>query len=164
MPTAAVTRTIAAPQPDVWAALADIDNARRWNPSWSRIEITSAQRHGLGTTFRAHTGDGDAFDFEITEWDPPQQIAFSPIRDDSERYSITLESHAFRLRPAGNNQTLIELTARASAHGIRGRFIGLVLWPGYQKHGLSLALDSLQAIFEPQSAGDAEPGAAPGGD
>jgi uncharacterized protein YndB with AHSA1/START domain len=159
MPSVSLTRTIAAPQADVWAALADIDNARRWNPSWSKIEITSAQRHGLGTTFRAHIGDGQAFDFGITKWDPPQQIAFSPIRADSERYSITLESHTFRLRPAGDNETLVELIAHASAHGLRGHFVGLILWPGYQKHGLNTALDSLEAIFEPQSAGAASPGA-----
>ena len=164
MPSVSVSRTIAVPQAEVWAALSDIANARRWNSSWSSIEITSAQRHGLGTTFRAHTGDGEAYDFLVTEWDAPDGIAFSPIRDDSERYSITLDSHTFRLHAAGEGETVIELTARASVRGVRGRFIGLFFWAGHQKHGLNLALDSLESIFEPHQSAAPEPDVAPGGD
>jgi len=157
MPTTSVSRIIAAPQQEVWAALADIANAGRWNRSWSRIEITSRQRNGAGATFRAHTDDGHAFDFEITHWVPPEYIAFAPIRHDSERYTVTLESHAFLLRPAGDQQTRVEIIASASTHGIRGRLIGLLLWPSHQKHGLNNALDAIQAVFEAPEKETTEP-------
>lgn len=152
MPTTSVSRTIAAPQDRVWAALADIANAGRWNSAWTRIEISSSQQGGLGTAFRAHTEDGSAFDFEVMGWLAPEYIAFAPIRgDDEERYPITLESHAFRLHPASDDHTHVQLIASASAHGVRGRIIGLFFWRGHQKHGLNIALDGLQALFEPQA-------------
>ena len=158
MPTTSVSRIVAAPQEEVWAALADIANAGRWNTAWPRIEITSSQSQGAGTTFRAHTADGHAFDFQITDWAPPEYIAFAPVHgEDTERYILTLESHAFLLRPAGDDRTHVELIASASAHGIRGRLIGLFLWSGHQKHGLNTALDGLQALFEPPERDDSEP-------
>ena len=149
MPTVTASRSIGAAQAQVWAVLADIANAGRWNQAWSKMEITSPQTHGAGTTFRAHTADGEAWDFLVSDWIAPEYIAFSPIRDQSERYQITLESQAFRLKPLGDDQTLVELSARASAHGLRGRVVGLLFWPGYQKHGLNAALDALQDLFEP---------------
>lgn len=159
MPTTSVSRTIAAPQHRVWAALADIANAGRWNTAWTSIEISSSPQGGLGTTFRAHTADGSAFDFEVTEWLAPEYIAFGPIRRDEERYSLTLESHAFRLRPTGDDHTHVELIAKVSAHGIRGWFYGLFFWRGHQKQGLNIALDGLQAVFEPPERNDPQPGA-----
>ena len=158
MPTTSVSRVIAAPRDQVWAALADVANAGRWNAGWRRIEFTSDQHQGAGTTFRAHTADGQAFDFQITHWAPPEYIAFAPIRGEDEgRYILTLESHAFVLRPADDDQTRVELIATASSHGPRGWFIGLFLWAGHQKHGLNTALDGLQAVFEPPQEDDAEP-------
>ena len=152
MPTASESRTIGAPQDEVWAALADIENAGRWNTAWQRIELTSPQPRpvGAGTTFRAHTEDGGSFDFQITHWAPPEFISFSPIHsEDEELYAITLESHSFHLRLVAEDATHVELIAHASVHGIRGRFIGLFLWRGYQKQGLRRALDALQSLFEP---------------
>jgi uncharacterized protein YndB with AHSA1/START domain len=155
--SATVTRTIAAPQAQVWAALSDIANARRWNSSWSQIEFTSTQTHGVGAAFRAHTDDGDVFNFEITGWVAPEYIEFSPVRDESEDYSITLESHTFRLQALTDSETRIDLTAHASARGIRGRFIAVLFWPGYQKRGLNLALDAIEALFEPKPQPEATP-------
>ena len=158
MPTTSVWRIIAAPRDQVWATLADVAHAGRWNSGWSRIEFTSDQHQGTGTTFRAHTADGHAFDFQITHWAPPEYIAFAPIRgDDEERYILTMESHAFVLQPAGDDHTRVELVATASSHGPRGWLIGLFLWAGHQKHGLDIALDGLQAVFEPPPEDDAEP-------
>ena len=154
MPTTSASRVIAAPQQEIWATLADVTNASRWNGAWSQIEFTSSQREGVGTSFRAHA-DGRPFEFEITHWTPPEHIAFAPVRgDDSERYPINLESHAFRLQPADDHHTNVEIIAIASMRGIRGRLIGLFLWRGYQKRGLYSALDALQAIFEPPEEDD----------
>jgi len=161
MPTVSVSRTIAASPEEVWAALADIEHAGRWNAAWTRIEFTSPQHEGAGTTFRAETADAGEFEFEATHWAPPEYIAFAPIRgEDEPTYAVTLESHAFLLRASGDKATRVELIAAASAHGLRGRLIGLFLWPGHQKLGLNMALDALQALFEPEEEGgerDQEP-------
>ena len=155
MASVSESRIIAATPQEVWGVLADIENARRWNAAWVRIEISSSQRDGLGTTFTAHTESQDKFVFEITEWSPPKVIAFSPVREEEERYGIVLDSQMFRLSQAGDGATLVKLEARATPHGLRGHFVARLLWPGYQKHGLRSALDALQAIFEPPEDGDA---------
>ncbi len=156
MPSATVSRVIGAPRDEIWTSLSDIENARSWNASWSRIEITSEQTHGAGATFRAHMDEGETFDFEVSGWRAPEYIEFSPIRDESEEYLITLESHAFRLQVVDDDRTRIHLTAHASTRGIRGRVIAMFFWRGYQKRGLNLALDSIEALFEPESESDAE--------
>lgn len=150
MPSVSVSRVISAPPGEVWAVLSDVENARRWNPSWSRIEITSAQRHGVGLTFRAHLEGDESFDFEIIDWSREERIAFAPIREPDEQYGINLESHAFRLREVESGQTLVDLQAVASTRGLRGRFVGLFFWSGYQKQGLNDALAMLAAVFEPE--------------
>ncbi len=156
MPAISESRVIAAAPEDVWKTLSDLENARRWNKAWTRIEILSTQHHGLGTAFRAHTESGDSFDFEITEWVPPNTIAFSPVRADEESYGIVLDSHTFQLTSVGDGDTSVKLTARATAHGFRGHLAARFLWPGYQKYGLRLALDAVQDVFEPLERDEAE--------
>lgn len=165
MPRVSVSRVIAAPPATVWAALADIANARRWNAAWSSIEITSSQESGAGTTFRAHTADGESFDFVVSEWEEPRRIAFTPVRDAGERYAIMLERHIFNLRPEGDDATLVELTAEASAHGLMGRLVALMLWRGHQRQGLDQALQALESVFaDRDTAEGARPAQAGGAD
>ncbi len=130
--------------------ISDIANARKWNKSWRKIEFTSPQTHGIGTTFRATVGDeGDSYQFEVCEWSAPERIAFCPIRDPGEGlYSVTLDSHVFQLREMDGG-TYVELTANASAHGIRGRLIAMFFWQGHQREGLEGAVNELADIFEP---------------
>lgn len=154
MPTTSVTRVIPAPVHDIWNVLADIPKARRWNPSWQKIEFSSNQTHGKGTRFRAYV-DERSFEFEITDWVVPELISFTPIREEDERYAITLESQAFRLTPLDDQTTGVEIIAHASTHGFRGMVMGLFFWAGHQRQGLSHALDNLEALFVPES-GDAE--------
>ncbi len=154
---------IPAPDQEVWKVLADVENARNWNGAWTRIELTSSQRHGLGTTFAAHTEVGDVFEFEISEWTPPERIAFSPIRGEGERFAIMLDRHEFQLSAVGDDATLVKLTAHATAHGLKRHVIARLFWPGYQKQGLKVALDGLQAGFEPEPQAQAEEEAAESG-
>lgn len=150
-----ISRLIPAPQADVWAVLSDIADARRWNKSWRKIEFTSPQTHGVGTTFRASLGDDDeAYEFEVCEWSAPDRIAFCPVHaSDEGSYAITMESHVFELR-AAEGGTVVDLTADATPSGIRGRIIAMFFWPGHQKDGLKSALDTLSGIFDPD---DEEP-------
>lgn len=153
MPTTAAATVIRARREEVWAVLSDIANAARWNSAWKQIEFSSKQTHGPDTRFRAHTDSGDAFEFEVSAWVAPEYIEFSPVREEEETYGITLESQAFRLEPAGDGATRVELMAKASTHGGRGWLMGLVFWRGYQKQGLNAALETLRSVFEPD-AGD----------
>jgi uncharacterized protein YndB with AHSA1/START domain len=162
MPGTSVSRIINAPRDQVWAVLSDIAKARRWNSSWSQIEFASNQTHGLGTRFRAHTAEGETFEFEVTAWVAPEYIEFSPVRGESERYGIMLESQGFHIAPEGEGATRVELIARASTHGIKGLVLGLFFWRGYQKQGLNYALEMLASAFEPERAeteGEATPAA-----
>ena len=149
MPTVTVRRIIAAPQRDVWATIADIENAGRWNEAWQRIEFLSSQREGLGTAFRAQAEEGQVAEFEIIAWQPPEYIALAPRGEGPQgSYLITLESHAFYLRPAGERQTELHLMATARSHGLRAWFLGRLFWPGYQKPGMRRALEAIAAMVE----------------
>ncbi len=149
MPAVSVSRGVAAPPGRVWALLSDIEKARRWNAAWASIEFLSAQHHGMGTIFRARAEDGNAFDFEITGWEPGEHIAFAPLHPDDWRpYPITLESHSFHLAPAPDGGTAVTLTAVASLHGLRGLLAGRFFWRGHQKAGLEGALDAVEEALE----------------
>ena len=160
MPTTSESRTIAAPVREVWAAITDLEAAHRWNEAWQRVEYLSSQREGVGTEFRAHTEDGLAHDFRISEWAQMEYISFAPIRNEDEdkekRYMLTLESQAFLLRPANDDHTNVTLFATVASHGPRGWFAARIVWPGYQRQGLRSALDALQALFEPQPDEDGQ--------
>ena len=159
MPTTYEARTIAAPVGSVWAAVAYLEAATRWNHAWRRVEYLSDQREGEGTAFRAHTEDGLAHDFTISAWVPLERIAFTPVRDESEgRYMITLESQAFHLRPDGDDRTRVSLSATAAGHGPRGWLLARLVWPSYQRQGLRSALDALQDLFEPREDDEGEEG------
>jgi uncharacterized protein YndB with AHSA1/START domain len=164
MPSTSASRVINAPHDQVWAVLSDIANARRWNTAWSGIEFTSNQTHGPGTRFRAQAEDGNAYDFVVSAWVAPDYIEFSPIRDETERYGIMLESHAFSLLPQGENATRVELIARSSTHGLRGWITALFFWRGYQKQGLVSALDTLSSVLEQIEPADRPEEASPATD
>ena len=153
MPTVTVRRIIEATQREVWAVIADIENAGRWNEAWQRIEFLSSQREGLGTAFRAQAEGGHVAQFEVVAWQPPEYIAFAPRGEDPQgSYLITLESHAFYLqhieRGERAGQTELHLMATARSHGLRGWFLGRLFWPGYQKPGMRRALEAIAALVE----------------
>jgi len=158
MPTTSESRIIAAPVREVWAAITDLENANRWNGAWQRVEYLSSQREGVGTTFRSHTEDDLAHDFQISEWAAMEYISFAPVRNEYEdkekSYMLTLESQAFLLQPANDGHTDVTLFATVASHGFRGWFAARFVWPSYQRQGLGSALEALQALVEPQPADD----------
>jgi uncharacterized protein YndB with AHSA1/START domain len=161
VPATSVSRLIHASQNEVWSLLSDIERANRWNRAWTSIRFTSAQTHGAGTTFRAVSDSGEPFDFEICDWSAPERIAFCPIRAEDERYAITLDSHIFEVRAVGPAESEVTITANASARGLRGRFVAAFFWKNHQNEGLNLALDAVQAVFEPDALADRRPAAQP---
>ncbi|HEY5624876.1 MAG TPA: SRPBCC family protein [Dehalococcoidia bacterium] len=151
MPSVTASVSIPATPGKVWSVISDVANAQRWNKAWNRIEVTVERSGGRGTRFRAHVeedGVPRAFEFEITEWVAPEYIVFTPVRNpDEEEYQITLDWHSFRILPIDDENTRVDLTAQATTRGLRGRFVGLLLWPGHQKPGLEEALNSLAELF-----------------
>ena len=150
MPITSESRLIAAPVARVWAAITDLESAGRWNKAWQHVEYLSSQLDGVGATFRAHTEDGLAHDFRISEWAPQEYVAFEPLRHEPEEKGnlITVRSQSFLLEP-DDDHTRVTLLATATGHGLRGWLAARFLWPGHQSQGLSAALDALQALFEP---------------
>ncbi|MCH7484291.1 MAG: SRPBCC family protein [Chloroflexi bacterium] len=151
MPSVTVSISIPATQEKVWAVVSDIVNAQRWNKAWSHIELTTQLSEGRGTRFLAHVKDEDGGDqvseFEITEWIAPEYIVFTPVRNpEAEREQLTIDWHSFRIVPLDRETTRVDLTAQATARGLRGRFAGMLLWPGHQKPGLEAALSSLARL------------------
>jgi len=100
-------------------------------------------------TFRTHNESGDTYEFEVVDWSHGERIAYAPIREPGEKYGINLERHVFDIQHSADDATQVRLTAVASTAGIRGRFIGLLFWPGYQKQSLNDALEALAAALEP---------------
>lgn len=159
-----MVRVIRAPRDQVWGVLSDIANARRWNRGWSAVEFVTNQTHGTGTRFRAKMADGDTFEFEVSAWVAPEYIEFSPVRDESERYGIMMEAQAFQLKAVGEEATRVELMAKASTHGVKGRLMGLLFWRGHQKQGLTYALETLASLFEPEDQEEPEGEVTPAAD
>jgi hypothetical protein len=126
-----------------------VEGARRWNTAWKRVEVTSETRQGKGVRFRTYGDETDqVFDFEVTEWVAPEYVAFAPVRSpDEELYDVMLDYHSFSLEEVDGGHTRVDLTAHATTRGIRGRLVGLFLWPGHQKAGLEKALRNLGAVF-----------------
>lgn len=153
MPSVSVRQIIDAPPEEVWAAIADIERAGRWNHAWQRIEFLGEQREDIGTTFRAQAEGGHSAEFEVVAWEPPQLLAFAPLPYPSALHGlspIAIETQAFYLRPSGDGRTELHLTATATTHGLRGWLWGRLFWPGYQKQGLLRALEAIAALFQPQ--------------
>ncbi len=150
MPTTSASRVIHAPQRDVWALLSDVSRAGVWNKYWVSIDFLTPQTHGAGTRFTATTEAGDAFVFDVCEWESPKRISFCPVRDPGERYQVMLKSHLFEVRALSDEDCELTITAHATASGLRGRIISMFFWSGHQKDGLNAALDAIQSQFEPE--------------
>jgi uncharacterized protein YndB with AHSA1/START domain len=159
MPTVKIERIIASPPADVWPVISEIERLREWNPRWTNIQLTSETTHGTGASFRASTEAGDQFDFRITGWIEGEFVEISPVHDSDERHGITLQAQTMRIAPADEGTaTWIEFAAHVSTHGPRGWLLGLVFWPGYQKRGLTEALNALEAVLVPPADEDAAAG------
>ena len=152
MPSVTASISIPATQEKVWAVVSDVGNAQRWNKAWNRIELTTESREGRGTRFLAHVKDEDGgeqtSEFEVTEWIAPEYIEFTPVRNPAaEQDQLTIDYHSLRIVPLDEETTRVDLTAEATAHSLRGRFAGMLLWPGHQRPGLEAALSSLARLF-----------------
>jgi len=150
VPTVSARRRIDAPIDDVWAVLSDLKNAQRWNSAWENIELEGEGGAGEGAVFVVRSEDGLSNEFQISAWQPPQHVAFTPHGRHPEGgdYWISVEGQDIYLRPAGAEKTEVTVSATARTHGLRGWMVGLLVWPGFQRKGLKGMLDSLADLFK----------------
>ena len=81
MPSAQHSVTIRRPIGDVFAFVADGDNARQWRPAV--LDVAHQSGEGLGATYRQGVkGPGGrriAADYEVTAFEPDRRLAFRAI-------------------------------------------------------------------------------------
>lgn len=104
MPSARNTVTIRRPVDDVFAFVADGQNARQWRPGV--LDVAHASGQGVGAVYRQGVkGPGGrriAADYEVTAFEPNQRIAFraiaGPVRPNGEyRFAADGDSTAVTL-------------------------------------------------------------------
>jgi uncharacterized protein YndB with AHSA1/START domain len=141
VPSAERTSVIDRPVADVFAFIADGENARQWRPGV--LEVSRKSGEGQGAAYRQVVkGPGgrriDA-DYEVTEYQPPSHLAFraiaGPVRP--------VGSYDIRARDGSS-----ELTFRLSAE-VSG-WKKLVMSGAVQKtmDGEMAALDRLKQVLE----------------
>ncbi len=142
------SRIVEAPLEEVWALVADLERAPRWNRAWARVAIEGEPR--VGALVRAWSVEGEEASFRLVEWRPPFSLALAPVLAPGEEGPwLFLLEQRIELRPAkGPRRTLVSMEARARLRGLRGLVLGLILWPGYQRRGLAAALEALAALAE----------------
>jgi uncharacterized membrane protein len=108
MPTATYTGVIRAPAEEVFAFVADAEN----NPSWHEhvretrwIDEGPTRLGRRGRQYGHLWGRDWAFVAEVTEWDPPNLVAFQVIEGYRVRTSISVE-------PADGGASRVTLTVR----------------------------------------------------
>ncbi len=144
-------RVIAAPLAQVWAAIADLEGAPRWNRAWTRVRVLS-ERVGEGAVLRAEGEEGQASELVVGAWEPQRRVVFVPRpvpEEEASRYWLLLEGQSISLEPLGEGATVVTMEARARSRGLMGLVVGWLLWPGYQRRGLNAALEGLAALFPP---------------
>ena len=140
MPSAVRTVVIDRPVADVFAFVADGENAQKWRPGV--LEVSRKSGDGRGTIYRQIVkGPGgrkiDA-DYEVIEYQPPVYLAFraiaGPVRP--------VGSYDLRSQDGGT-----ELTFRLSAE--IGGWKNLVMGGAVQKTmDAEMALDQLKKVLE----------------
>src|SRR5438270_12433479 len=144
MPTVVRTRTIAAPQPEVWEIVSDPYHLPRWWPTVQRVEdVTDAAWTTVATSSR---GRAVRFDWSRVFLQAPERIVWRQelAQTPFERFlreSVT----GVILEPAGQ-ATTVELRIVRRLRGL-ARFGGIQMRRAARKE-LDGALAGLQAVFE----------------
>jgi uncharacterized protein YndB with AHSA1/START domain len=133
--------TISRPIGDVFAFVADGENAREWRPAV--LDVSRQSGEGLGAVYRQGVkGPGGrriAADYEVTAFEPDRRIAFraiaGPVRPTGE----------YEFAPAGDGTT-VSLTLEATLTGWKS----LVMGRAVQSTMLAEVrnLETLKAILE----------------
>jgi len=111
---------IARPIEEVWAFMADLENAHTWG-LWSEATKTSDGSVGVGSTFRStERGGGMKLTaiLKITEWEPPKRMTFWSETFPSSRFGpLKPATLSFSLNALEDGTTRVERQAGGETHG-----------------------------------------------
>ena len=143
MPTVVRTRTIAAPQEDIWELVSDPYHLPRWWPTVQRVEdVTDDAWTTVATSSR---GRAVRFDWSRVYIQPPERVVWRQelAQTPFERFlreSVT----GVILQPVGD-ATKVELRIVRKLRGL-ARFGGGIQMRGAVRRELDGALDQLEAV------------------
>ena len=128
-------RTLPAPPARVFAALAEPDGLRAWMPNLVRIEPVGGVASGVGARFRETRrmfGREASEEFQVTAHEPPSRLG---LRVDGSQGSSGSGVYDFeyRLAPAGEGETRLELDASITGTSRVMRWLGWLLGGMYRK-------------------------------
>lgn len=142
MPTVTRSRTIAAPQQQVWDLVSDPYHLPRWWPTVQRVEDVSDD--AWTTVATSSRGRAVRFDWSRVYVDPPERIVWRQELEQTPFERFMRESvTGVILQPAGD-QTTVELRIVRKMRGL-ARFGGLQMRRAVRRE-LDGALDGLQAV------------------
>ena len=142
MPTVTRSRTIAAPQQEVWDLVSDPYHLPRWWPMVQRVEDVSD--HAWTTVATSSRGRAVRFDWSRVYINPPQRIVWRQELDQTPFERFMRESvTGVILEPAGD-ATKVELRIVRKLRGL-ARFGGIQMRRAVRRE-LDAALDGLQAV------------------
>lgn len=142
MPTVSRSRTVSAPQAEVWALIADADHMPRWWPGVARVEGVLEGR--FTQVFKTKKGRSVRLDFQVIDSEPPwsrawrQEIGGTPFERVLNESIISVE-----LEPAGA-QTEVTISHQQKLRGY-SRTGGFMLRRATRRK-LDEALDGLARI------------------
>jgi uncharacterized protein YndB with AHSA1/START domain len=142
MPTVTRSRTIAAPQQQVWDLVSDPYHLPRWWPMVQRVEDVSEE--AWTTVATSSRGRAVRFDWSCVYIDPPQRIVWRQELEQTPFERFMRESvTGVILQPAGES-TKVELRIVRKLRGL-ARFGGIQMRRAVRRE-LDAALDGLQAV------------------
>ncbi len=140
-----VTRTIDAPQPAVWAVLADFPNVADWSAGVKKSYATGEASNGVGAGAQRHcdlTPFGTVEE-TIREFAPEDRMVVSI--DESTRIPVKTSLVTFSLLPNGNDRTDVAMRFEIEPKGgVLGKLLSGRLRALFNKAGSAL-LDDLDA-------------------
>ena len=142
MPTVTRSRTIAAPQQQLWDLVSDPYHLPRWWPMVQRVEDVSED--AWTTVATSSRGRAVRFDWSRVYIDPPQRIVWRQELEQTPFERFMRESvTGVILQPSGD-ATNVELRIVRKLRGL-ARFGGIQMRRAVRRE-LDAALDGLQAV------------------
>ena len=143
MPTVTRSRTIAAPQQQVWELVSDPYHLPRWWPTVQRVEDVSDD--AWTTVATSSRGRAVRFDWSRVYVNPPERVVWRQELEQTPFERFMRESvTGVILEPAGD-KTKVELRIVRKMRGL-ARFGGLQMRRAVRRE-LDGALDGLQAVL-----------------
>lgn len=142
MPTVTRSRTIAAPQQQLWELVSDPYHLPRWWPMVQRVEDVSED--AWTTVATSSRGRAVRFDWSRVYIDPPERIVWRQELEQTPFERFMRESVTGVILQSAGESTKVELRIVRKLRGL-ARFGGIQMRRAVRRE-LDAALDGLQAV------------------